>query len=174
MLKFYDKVLKKVSAALVALSCGILVALAAFMMVDIFMRYVLKSPILGDVEIVEVVMAIVVFATFAYTQCEKGHIHVTMVIERLPRKLGVGIYAFNSLLVAVASGAVTYGIFQQAAYVLRKGTMSAIIHIPYYPFYFAASVLMGIFTIVLLADAIINVIAIFNKTYEERVTENWG
>jgi len=174
MLKFYDKVLRKVSAALVAASCAILVLLSAFMMVDIFMRYVLKSPILGDVEIVEVVMAIIVFASFAYTQTEKGHIHVTMVIEKLPRKLGVAVYAFNSILVAIAAGAVTVGIFQQGGYVLGKGTVSAIIHIPYYPFYYISSVLMGIFTVVLLADAIINVIAIFNKTYQERVTENWS
>ena len=173
MIRFYDNVLRKVSGGLVGISCALLVALAIFTMVDVVMRYVFHSPILGDIEMVEVVMSIIVFATFAYTQCEKGHIHVTLLIERLPRKIGIMIYAINSLLVAAASVAVSIGLFQQGGYVLRKHTTSVIRHIPYYPFYYVASILMWVFTAVLIADAIINFMAVSNKEAEERVTENW-
>ena len=174
MIKFYDKVLRRISGALVALSCTVLVLVSVFMVVDIIMRYCFKSPILGDVEIVETIMVIIVFSSFAYTQTEKGHIHVTMLIKLWPRKIGLSVYALNSLIVAVAAAAVTIGCAQQGIYVLEKNTVSAIIHIPYYPFYFAASFFMGVFTVVLFADAIINAIAIFDKEYEKRVTATWN
>ena len=172
-IRFYDKVLRPISKLLVWISCIVLIAVAIFMMIDIVMRYVFSSPILGDVEIIETVMVIIVFSSFAYTQTEKGHIHVTMVLERLPRKLAIFIYAMNSIIVAIASVAVTYGFVAQGNYVLRKNTVSAIIHIPYYPFYYISAVFMGVFAIVLIVDAIINVGGLFSHEYEKRVTESW-
>lgn len=173
MLYFYDNILKKISKWIMGFGAVVLAIMAVFMVVDVIMRYLFKHPILGDVEIVEVTQAVIVLAGFAFTQTIKGHLSVMMIFHYLPKKLCMVVYSFNSLLVAIAAGATTYALFLQGGYVFGKNMTSAMLGIPYFPFYYYASVMMAFFTLVLLCDAIIQITAIFNKKYEERVVKDW-
>ena len=54
--------------------------------VDVFLRYLFNSPILGSYELTEFMMAILVFGSVAYTMVVKGHVTVDLVITRLPAR----------------------------------------------------------------------------------------
>ena len=55
--------------------------------VDICLRYVFGSPVLGVIELNECLMPLIVFTAVAVTQHEKGHIRVTLIVKHFPRKL---------------------------------------------------------------------------------------
>lgn len=172
MFKLYDY-LSKASRVLVWVSYVLLIGSSVFIMTDVILRYCFMKPILGDVEIIEIVMAVMVFASFAYTQSEKGHIHVMMLLKLMPEKVRLLIFGINALITSVASAAVTYGCFLQGGYALRKNLISAIIHIPYFPFYYFACLCMALFTLLLFVDALMSIIGIFNSKYAEHVQESW-
>ena len=114
-------------------------------------------------------MAILLFSFLAYTQSKNGHISVTMILRVLPKTLAIICNALNVTLVTVFCGYVSYTLFLQGAYAVRKGLKTALILIPLSPFYYFAAVCMVIFTVTLLADALIAVAAIWNKNYSEYV-----
>ena len=173
LLKIYE-LLRSISKKLVLVTYVLLLASTVFIVIGVIMRYIFKQPILGDVELIEIAMALLVFSAFAYTQTEKGHIHVLMVLNMLPKKLGLAIFGINGLIVAVASGAITYGFFLQGNYAMQRNLISAMLHIPSYPSYFFAFVCMLLFTLVLLMDAIISLAGIGNKRLAEYVQKDWA
>lgn len=172
MLKLYG-LSKKVSGILVYVTYAILIGAAVFVTVSVVMRYFFKSPILGSVEIIEISMSALVFASLAYTQTEKGHIHITMLVSILPHKLGQLLFSVCALVSTVISGAATVACFLQGQYAIEINMRTLMVGIPYSPFYFFASFCMLIFTLVLLLDTIIAFIGVFNKEYAEFVRESW-
>ena len=166
--------MNKISKVLGWLSCAFVVIVAVFIVVSVFMRYVLKSPFIGSTEIVECMMAVMVFSCLAYTQSTKGHINIIMILRVLPVRLAMIINAICMIVITVFSGYATYCLFLQAQYAGRKNLISALVHIPYSPFYYIAAVCMIIFTLVLLADTIIALAAIGENKYREEIKESWN
>lgn len=164
LIKIYN-VLRKISGVLMAFSGAFLIGATLFTSVSVIMRYCMKAPILGSTEIMEILMAVMVFAALAFTQTEKGHIHVMMLVNLFPKKVQQVIFALHSILSTVCSAAVTYGMYLQGGYALRKHLVSTMLYIPYYPFYYFACLAMAVFTIVLLIDACIAVAAVFSRRY---------
>jgi TRAP-type C4-dicarboxylate transport system permease small subunit len=172
MIKLYE-FLSKLSRGLVWISYVVLIASSVFIMTDIVFRYCFKQPILGDVEIIEIAMAVMGFASFAFTQSEKGHIHVMMLLKLMPEKVRLLIFGINALITSAASAAVTYGCFLQGGYSCRRHLISAMLHIPSYPFYYFAGICMVLFTLILLADALMAIIGIFDPKYAKHVQKSW-
>jgi hypothetical protein len=67
----------------------------------------------------------------------------------------------------------THATFLRAARMLSNGTVTGILHIPVFPFYYFSAVCLVLFAIVIFYDAIISVIAIFRSDYAELVSKNW-
>lgn len=172
MLKLYD-ITKKLSGWLVYVTYAILLGATLFTAFSVVMRYLFKNPLLGSVEIIEVAMAAMVFASLAFTQTEKGHIHITMLIRILPRKLGMLLFALCGTLATATSAAATYGCFAQGMYAVSVDLVTMMTSIPYAPFYFFASLCMLLLTVTLLLDTIISYAAVFNEKYVELVRGSW-
>lgn len=125
----------KVSAILNKVSMLMLFMMMLLMVCDISLRYFRGSPILGSYEIVEVLMVVLVFLSFAQTQVQKGHIAVDMIINALPTKLRM---AFNIIALACAAGMtiiMTYASVGQAIEVYADHLTSASLEFPLFPFY---------------------------------------
>ena len=174
MLFKIHKIGERISGVLGAISCVGVVVVAIFTVVSVFLRYVLKNPIVGSTEYVECMMAVMVFSCLAYTQSKGGHINISMLLRVLPKTLAMIINALGYIIVTVFSGYASYCLFQQAGYATTKNLVSALVNIPYYPFYYFASLCMAIFTLVMLIDAAIATAAIFNKTYRDYIVSAWN
>ena len=172
MFKVYD-IAKKISGILVYVTYAILLGATFFTAFSVVMRYVFRNPLLGSVEIIEIAMSAMVFASLAFTQTHKGHIHITMLIRVLPQKLCMLLFALCGLFSTAVSGVATYACFLQGRYALSVNLVTMMTSIPYAPFYFFASFCMALLTLVLLLDAIISFIAIGNQRYAEFVRQNW-
>lgn len=110
------------------------VAMMLLITVDVFMRRVLNSPILGSYEIGKVLLVIVVFFGAAYVMTVRGNVMVDTLARLYPRKLQQivsGIAHFLSLLI------VALICWQSAVYgfhMLEVGETSVLLRILVAPF----------------------------------------
>ena len=121
---------------------------------DIIMRNFFKSAILGTAEMVEMGMVLIVFCGFANTQVEKGHVHVTMVTDRLPAKLRYMLECLVMLFTVVLCYLVTVSSFKAAAKLQAEKAVTAVLNIGTAPFAYIMAAGMAVFTLVLLFEAV--------------------
>ena len=96
------KIIRKISSAMNMLLGYVTFAaffvIMAFIVINVFMRFVLDSPVLGAYEIVEQMMFVGVFCSFAYAQQQGSHIRVSMLLMHLPRPVSMALCGLTSLL----------------------------------------------------------------------------
>lgn len=139
---------------------------------DVVLRLA-RHPIPGGYELTELIMVIVVFAALAYTQREKGHIHVTMFVSKLPLAARLAVFGVMGAISTVMAGMITYGAFSQAGKSMSTASSSAVLEMPLYPFYYIEGIAMALFTLVLLLDTLKAFIGIRNQDIAHDVTKYW-
>lgn len=167
--KFINAVARYVSY----LSMAALVVIMVLMTIDVFLRLVFNKPILGGYEVVTMIMTIVVFGSWAYTQTEHGHIHVTILLKALPTKVRFAFFFLTSLLSVVTMGFLAYAGLRQAIKVYGTKNATSVLLIPHWPFLAIECIAVALFTLVLLLDAIKALLAMFNSDYAEEVMSYW-
>ena len=172
MLKSYQLLNKITKKAAYFSLLGICVA-ALFTATDIIMRNFFNKPILGSYEITQLIFAVTVFASFAYTQTEKGHINIVILLQRFPQKLKFTVYALTAILSLVTSAAVTYAAFVMMNSVWTMNMITPQHRIPVYPFYGFAGIMMALFTVTLLFEVIQSIMAIFREDYAKQIEKDW-
>ena len=113
----------------------LLVALMFLGAGDVIGRYVFNKPITGTMEISEVMMAGMVFLSWAYTQRTGGHVRVQLVISRYSARARA-IARFVTLLLAFfVFDAVIWQSSIIAMKCLQEHRILRIVEIPVGPFY---------------------------------------
>ena len=114
--------------------CGLFVMML-FMTVDVILQITTRSPILGNFEIVQIMMVVIVYFAVGYTQIKGKHIAVDLVKSHLP-VLGEKIVDVIINVICIAAGV----IMVRAAWinvidVWGDGATTSSLHIPLFPFY---------------------------------------
>src|SRR5690625_2621172 len=84
------KILSKVIQSITQFTSWIALATMALMMVFITFGVTsraLNHPILGDVEIVQLGMVVLIMLGLAYTQSQNAHISIGLVVDRFPKRI---------------------------------------------------------------------------------------
>ena len=114
------------------------VCILTFMMfittADVFMRYVLKKPLLGTLELTEFMMAIFVAFSLAYTAVQKGHINVDFLISRFSPKVQMFLNSFTCILSIAIFFLISWRSILYAENTRAGGVTSQALLIPVYPF----------------------------------------
>ncbi len=158
-----EKIVKKITTAIASISYVGFFFIMAITVIDVIIRYITGSAILGVYEIVERVMICAVFAAFAYTQTEHGHVMISLVIRLFPAKLKCGLMAVNNLLSAVASVLVGYAAAKQAIVAYNAHYTTGVLKIIIYPFYWVVVISMAALCAAFLLDTVRDIAAIGNK-----------
>ena len=120
--------------------------------VDVLLRYVFNSPLLGGPELIEFMMAVVVTFSIAYTAHEKSHVGVDLLIARFSvrtKKLVGCITSFFTLILFVLiCWQTVLLIFED----YHSHLTSSVLYIPVYPFIATVAVGLLILCLVLLAE----------------------
>ena len=141
--------------------------------VDVILRKFFNSPINGSYEIVQYLLMLVVFASFSYTQMKKGHVRVSMFVNKMPWRLRCFINGVNELLCAILSGILCYAAMVQAQYLFEGKWTSDVLRFPTSPFFWFESVASFVFALVLLWDAVRNFKAMFNKEEADELSKDY-
>ena len=152
------------------LACAVMILLTV---ADVILRAITGNPILGAYEITQYTLLTFIFASFAYTQTEHGHIQVTMFLRILPRKVMFAIYAVMEVLSTVFWVYFAYAAYLQAVYAFDKGYFAQVLKFPTYPFYALVCVCLIIFALTTLMSAIKTFAAMFNKEFGDELFEKW-
>lgn len=122
---------------------------------DVLSRWLFNKPFGGSYELVELGMVLAVAFSLSYTQTRRGHVNVTMLVERFPKKIQsrlTRIASFMSLCMYLL-------IFWQALLKGRTetavGTTSAVLFIPIYPFVYVAALGFLLLCLVFLVQLLI-------------------
>jgi TRAP-type transport system small permease protein len=118
-------------------------------------RYFFRSPFMGTIEIVELVMVIVVSVAVPFAALRDRHIRVDLIISRLPKRLKVAVLTLGLLLSTAIFGLVTYQCAVVAlSYLVKTEQVTHVLSIPYVPFRFMLAVGMLLLTLELLKHAV--------------------
>ena len=160
-----------------AVACISFVCVAVMMLmnvVDVILGYLFSKHILGAYELTQRLLMCAVFTSFAYGQSKKTHINMTIVIAKFPRALRFIIFTIMSVLSVLAAGAMTYAAGVQTSVAISTGYMTEVLYIPLWPFYVVETVAMAIFTLALIYDTVLYIVAIFRDDFAEMVQADWS
>jgi TRAP-type transport system small permease protein len=135
------RVLSRLLASLVAL---VLIAMMLLTVIDVIGRYLFNRPLPGASEIIEFMVAIVVFGALPLVSAERDHI----VIDMLDPFLGRRLKALQKIFVHLASAAtlslIGWRLWLQAQMLAEYGDITQFHRIPLAPLGFAMSVMAWI------------------------------
>lgn len=141
----------------------------AFIVINVIMRFLFDSPVLGAYEIVEQMMFVGVFCSFAYAQQQGSHIRVTMLLLHLPKRVAMAICCFTSLCGVGILGVLTHAAVKQFNLAAQHAYTTAMLKFSLVPFYALEIVCCIIFALAVLVGAIDYCIGIFNKKKAEEL-----
>lgn len=116
------------------LSLTAIVFISLLTFISVVMRF-FGSPIVGDVELVQLAMVVLIMGGLAYTQEKESHVEVSILVNRFPVKVQVITDIIAKLLTSIVAFVIAYiyiGVFfKHLNEVVVKTTL---LGISYYPF----------------------------------------
>lgn len=173
-MEIFTKITDKLSGYIIYLSMGGAAFLMVYMTLDVVLRQLFNSPIKGGYEISTLVMSVMIFTSWSYTQTEHKHIHVTMFLRMMPQIPRFICFGITSVLSTVVLGFATYAAFLQTIHFFNKGTSTGMLLIPQWPFVLIECISLAFFTLVLFRDSLKSILAIVNKKYAKEIMKHWG
>jgi TRAP-type C4-dicarboxylate transport system permease small subunit len=134
-----EKIVSRIVKASGMASIVLLGVMMMLTVVDVTLRYLFDSPILGSMELTEYIMVCVGTLGLAWCALQGAHIKVDLIVGRLPQKAQKVLDSFNYILVIGVSLLITSQTFLRAGIVRRLGMASAMLDIPQYPFLLVVS-----------------------------------
>ena len=147
------KEIARISAGFNTLAGAAVVAMMLLTCADVLLR-LLRHPIPGTYELVGFLGTVIVSFSLALTSLSKGHIAVEILVEKLPRRVQVGIEAGTSLIGAALFAIITWQSLVYAADIRQSGEVSVTLTMPIYPFIYGIAAGSALLVLVLLHDSL--------------------
>ena len=123
--------------SLSAVACIVIGIMALLVVSNVLGRFLFNQPLLGIVELVEMMMVIIGFFAIAYTAIDRGHVRVDLVISRLSRRTQAILGSIAFLLSAGIFAIITYqGSVNTIYYAQHLKEASTVLSVPFAPFRF--------------------------------------
>ncbi len=124
---------------------------------DVCGRYFFNRPLLGAYDLTQLMMVVMVFFCIAYTQVKKGHVGITIIVDRLSEKNQAVIESVGYFLGLVLFSILAWQNIVKANLMRMGGATTASIEIPTYPFFLViafGSLLMCLVLLLEFSDSI--------------------
>lgn len=108
MLHKIDMGIEHIEKVLIALSWVVSLFVTLMIVVDVFLRFVFNHPLPASWEVSEICMPMIVFFAFAYTLRIDGHVRVSLVKDRVPRRVRLGFDLFAQTISFLTCAILTY------------------------------------------------------------------
>ncbi|MEE9502270.1 MAG: TRAP transporter large permease subunit [Candidatus Aminicenantaceae bacterium] len=144
---YLEKVLKPISHVVNGIGTAILLLMVLLIGTNVALRYLIRKPIKGSVELEEFLLVVLVFFGVAYTAVKKRHIKIELVISRLSPSIKTMINAITQLLSFVLSALMVWQTVVYAKAQWQYEAESIILNLPLFPFIFVVafgSALLGL------------------------------
>ena len=114
----------------------------------------------GSFEFAQFCLCALTFASYAYTQVRRRHIHVGFIITHFP-PLGRYTLSFIEFIICFAVCCIiTYSLWIAGIYAAAANKITMVLELPFAVIYYLSSVLMALFAVTILFDVFRSFIAI--------------
>ena len=168
-MKQFSGIVKRVSSILDNLAIICIFSVMLLIVTNIILRTVFNKPILGTYELVGFLTGIGVALGLAHCAFQDGHIAVSFILERFPRKLKSIVDVFVNAASLMLWAAAVWSLGKFGLTMKIKGLVSPSAEIPVYPFiYLVALGLLGL-CLVLLFNSLVSSRAVFSSDTAKQV-----
>jgi len=129
-----------------------IVAMMLLTCADVLLR-LFRHPIPGTYELVSFFGAVAVSFAMAHTSAEKGHIAVSVITDRLPKRLQSMLGALTNALGCTLFILIAWRSALYAETIQRSGEVSLTLQLPFYPFIYGIACSAAAVSFVLLIEA---------------------
>ena len=147
-----EKIVTMITRWLNWMAAAAIIAVMVIVCINVVGRGIFGNPLKGTVDIVSLLGALIIAGAIAYTQVLKGHIRITLLVEKLPGRLR---YIIASLIDLIGFALFALISWQTILFVRDTydiGELSEVLKIPLTPFAVVITVGCIAITLVLLVD----------------------
>jgi len=130
----FEKIVHNTSAVFNAVAAGLLFLLMLAGAADVIGRYLFNAPINGTMERGQLILALMVFLSWGYTQIKKGHVKVELFTTRFPPRLRLITDLFTTLVTLGLCILIVWQSTIMAIETHQSGEVVFVIHWPLAPF----------------------------------------
>ena len=154
MLTQMQTLVNQIGRVLGIIGMAVLVAMMLLTGIDVFLRYVFNRPILGSIEITELMMLTFAFAAIVWCTANKSHIKVDLISGRIPDSAksisDIIFYIFYLVLNVFLAWRNFLEAMALKPAIGYAGGRTSILDILHYPFYLLIAVACALISIMLL------------------------
>jgi len=147
----FDRVLEAVLGTAAALTLAAMMALTC---VDVVGRYLFTRPVPGGLEIVEIMMAVIIFTALPLVTLREEHVTVDLLDAITPGWLMRAQHVAASLVCAATAGVLAWRLFLRAGLMMGYGDTTAVLKIALYPLTYTMAAMMALTAAAFLARAL--------------------
>lgn len=144
------------------ISWVMLMALMGMTALDLFLRNVTNTSILGSVELTELMMVMIVFFSLAQCEVNNGHIRVELIMDKFGNRVRNWADVFTQALCTLVFTLMSVSMFNHALNMKAYGEVTMDLNLPLYPFVFIACIGCGIMTLVLFCKTVIKLLKVMS------------
>ncbi|NLM28739.1 MAG: TRAP transporter small permease [Clostridiaceae bacterium] len=142
------ELIKKASKLMDTIAGWGIVAIMALVVINVLLRVIFNSPILGVYEYVGYTTAGVIAFSIAYCALQNAHIAIEFIFEKMPLKSRKIINIISAIVIVLFLLFLCVQVVVYAVKVMSTGEVSPTAKMPFYPFIFMAA--LGIFVLSLI------------------------
>lgn len=148
---FLEKINRALNTALIWIAGCFLLVMILLTCANVFLRLI-WTPVRGTFELMGYFGAIITAFALAYTQLNRGHIAVDILVLRFSKKTQRILSGINNFLCMIFFALVAWQIAKYATTLLKTGEVTETLRIVYYPFTYGVALGCAIFSFVFLTD----------------------
>ena len=164
-MKLAESVIRKVSGLLNGISCAALTGLMLLVTINVILRAVFNSPLLGTYDLTGFLTVIVIGCGLAYCSIENGHIEISLFVDKAGPRTSAWITAVGRVFSFIVLSVYTCALFLLGVRLMKADEVSVTAQIPVYPFVFVLALCFFVFALTVL-------VKIFEKTQKEIKNES--
>ena len=140
------------STVLNVVVCLVMFGMMMLTALDVILRYIFNSPILGVLEITEFMMVVIVFFSMSYTQAEKKHVAVDFFVTRLSERKQHIIDLMSYVIYFLILAGICWKSIAKGLELLATNEVSMTLSIPVFPFFFVVALGCVAMCLILMRD----------------------
>jgi TRAP-type C4-dicarboxylate transport system permease small subunit len=121
--------------------------------INVFGRYILNKPLLGEVDMVQLGMAVFGGVAMYIAATQRHHVGVDVLVIKFPRRIRIILGIIASLLGFMTLAVLAFLVFLNGLETVENGSMTDTLLVPQGPFELILSVFIFLFCLILLLQA---------------------
>lgn len=121
------------------------------------------SPILGTVDVISLLGAVVIFFAWAYTEVQKGHISIGLVVSRFPQRVQAIIDSITGFLCVGICALLAWQTGVHGMRLWHTGETTATIELSYFPLVLGAGFCCAVLCLVFVIELVESIAKVMGK-----------